>query len=286
MKFYLIYKITNIINNKIYIGKHITDNIDDGYMGSGNIIKRAILKYGLDNFEKEILFNMDNENDLNIKEAEIVNAEFIKLKSNYNLMPGGQGGNTLILYSDEELHNSNLKKSNSTKVFWENLSSQERFERNQKGQKNTNQTEKGKKISSWRRTFFKNETIEEKFLRIKKAKEGANKVKKIKCIYCSKMFDPGNYTKHNGKCKYDPNSPNYNKFSIKKIYIVRNPNNEEIRIESNFRKRCDELGISAHILKKNIGFVVRNISQHTSKVTDKTKNTIGWSLIRIDEIKL
>jgi hypothetical protein len=54
--YYLIYKITNLINNKIYIGKHITKDKNDDYMGSGKLITRAIEKYGLENFKKEIIF--------------------------------------------------------------------------------------------------------------------------------------------------------------------------------------------------------------------------------------
>lgn len=43
--YYLIYKITNILNGMIYIGKHQTDNINDSYMGSSNWLKRAIKKH-------------------------------------------------------------------------------------------------------------------------------------------------------------------------------------------------------------------------------------------------
>ena len=86
--FYTIYKITNIINNKFYIGKHQTKNLNDGYMGSGKLIKAAIKKYGIQNFTKEILFIFDNELDMNLKEKELV----VLSEESYNICEGGKGG--------------------------------------------------------------------------------------------------------------------------------------------------------------------------------------------------
>lgn len=87
-KYYLIYKITNLINNKIYIGQHVTYNINDDYMGSGIYLKHAIEKYGKENFKKEILFECNNQEELNKKEAELVNEALIKRKDTYNLNLG------------------------------------------------------------------------------------------------------------------------------------------------------------------------------------------------------
>lgn len=58
-------------------------------MGSGVRIVRAIEKYGIENFEKTILFDYDNFNAMNAKEIEIVNEDFIARDDVYNLIPGG-----------------------------------------------------------------------------------------------------------------------------------------------------------------------------------------------------
>lgn len=90
--YYIIYKTTNNINNKIYIGKHKTADVNDSYLGSGKILKRAIKKYGIENFSKEILFVFDNEQEMNDKEAAIVTEDFINDNNVYNLCSGGRGG--------------------------------------------------------------------------------------------------------------------------------------------------------------------------------------------------
>lgn len=87
---YTIYKTTNLINGKIYIGKHKTLDPNDAYLGSGSAIKLAIKKYGRKNFMKEVLFIFDNEEEMNAKEKELVTLDFIK-ENNYNETTGGRG---------------------------------------------------------------------------------------------------------------------------------------------------------------------------------------------------
>jgi len=89
---YTIYKIINLINNKEYTGVHITEDVNDTYMGSGKLIKIAINKYGLSNFSKEILYNYNNKDDMFNKELELVNEEYVKRRDTYNMKCGGSGG--------------------------------------------------------------------------------------------------------------------------------------------------------------------------------------------------
>ena len=91
-QYYYLYKITNLLTNKIYIGAHATSNLDDSYLGSGKILKADIKKLGKNNFKKEILEFFDNDNEMFAREAEIVDEAFVARTDTYNLTPGGEGG--------------------------------------------------------------------------------------------------------------------------------------------------------------------------------------------------
>lgn len=90
--YYTVYKITNKINGKIYIGCHKTKNLNDGYMGSGKYLRISQKKYGLENFEKEILFIFETPEEMYAKELELVNDDFLLDEKTYNLVIGGRGG--------------------------------------------------------------------------------------------------------------------------------------------------------------------------------------------------
>lgn len=108
--FYTIYKTTNLINGKYYVGMHKTQNLNDGYMGSGKLLKQAIKKYGINSFSKEILFIFDNEQDMIDKEYELVSLH----ENSYNLCFGGKGGFGYI--NDNNISKfKNRKHSDETK---------------------------------------------------------------------------------------------------------------------------------------------------------------------------
>lgn len=103
---YIVYKTTNLINGKIYVGVHRTNpDIFDGYIGCGVTHKdkkkkkirgfpAAVRKYGYKNFKRETLFIYPDSNEgmqaAYAKEAEIVTVEFIKRHDTYNLIVGGK----------------------------------------------------------------------------------------------------------------------------------------------------------------------------------------------------
>lgn len=91
-KFHYIYKTTNLLNNKYYYGMHSTDNLEDGYKGSGKVLKASIKKYGIENFQFEILEYLSDRKALKEREKEVVNQEEIDNKLCMNLQLGGGGG--------------------------------------------------------------------------------------------------------------------------------------------------------------------------------------------------
>lgn len=109
---YIVYEVKNKVNGKTYIGKHQTDDIYDDYLGSGKYLKRAINKYGNDCFEKVILYVFDNKKEMDDKEAELVNEEYVKSKDTYNLKIGGDGGFDYIntLPKMKEVRRKNIER--------------------------------------------------------------------------------------------------------------------------------------------------------------------------------
>lgn len=129
--FYIIYKITNLLNGMIYIGAHSTNDLKDKYMGSGKHIKRAIQKHGKENFIKEIICVCSCIEEMYGIEYQLVDESFCKREDTYNLVPGGMGGISQISPSKEtrdkrskamtgrkltEDHKKKIGKGNSGKV--------------------------------------------------------------------------------------------------------------------------------------------------------------------------
>jgi len=90
--YHIVYKTTNLINEKIYIGVHSTKDLDDGYFGSGKVLTRAICKYGIENFKREVLELFESNEEAYEKEAKLVDDDFINRKDTYNIATGGKGG--------------------------------------------------------------------------------------------------------------------------------------------------------------------------------------------------
>jgi hypothetical protein len=107
----VIYEITNNINGKIYIGKDVFNK--KTYYGSGVLIKRAIKKYGKDNFSKKIIDTANSYEELSKKEVYWIN-KYRETNDLYNITKGGDGGDTLSTHPDIE--KIKIKISNSSKT--------------------------------------------------------------------------------------------------------------------------------------------------------------------------
>lgn len=90
MTYHYIYKIVNNITGHYYIGAHSTRNIMDGYMGSGVLIRKAIVYYGKKNFTMTMIENCKSRQAMFIAERKIINRAIVDDPNSYNLITGGR----------------------------------------------------------------------------------------------------------------------------------------------------------------------------------------------------
>jgi hypothetical protein len=116
-----IYETTNLINGKKYIGL-CTAKRNTGYLGSGKLLRLAIVKYGKENFERVILEECDSEEELRLAEKRwIENKDAIASPEYYNLHKGGRGGHII---------KPKGRMSAPAKEYWNSLDDESRKKRN------------------------------------------------------------------------------------------------------------------------------------------------------------
>jgi len=114
-EYHIIYKTICLITKRFYVGMHSTDNLEDGYQGSGKRLWLSINKHGKDNHVTETLETLPNRKALAAREKEIVNEKFLEDPQCMNLAIGGEGGAGVM--TKEQLANGAI---NANKVKWLN----------------------------------------------------------------------------------------------------------------------------------------------------------------------
>lgn len=215
---YTVYKTTNLLNNKCYIGAHKTTNPDDAYLGSGVVLKNAIKKHGRANFKKEILIDCSSSEEMFLKEALLVNESFVSSPDNYNLSVGGKGGAHFRGRHHSDETKAKLSKINKGKVIsdeakdkiklgLQNVPKKVRADASRKGGLQSPSEETKKKISEALNIYY----ASDKYKEDKKNKKQYVRTKKtvypiVTCPHCNKQGANNNMKRwHFDNCKNKTN---------------------------------------------------------------------------------
>lgn len=229
MIFYTVYRTTNLINNKAYIGIHITENPYDDYLGSGKLLHKAIKKYGKVNFKKEILFMFDNIEDMRLCEKSLVNVDYILRNDTYNIGIGGNYGP----FGKTPSEDTKLKIS--------------------KAKKNKARSEEEKlNISIATKEAMKSTDIRNN-LKIK----AKNRTKYI-CEYCENSYTILNIKQfHGDRCKLNPN-----RIAVKSEDRSRSKVSDAVRLEIQERYKSGGITYKAlaeiYLLSRSQIFIIVN----------------------------
>ena len=121
-EFYIVYETTCNINGMTYIGCHATNNLEDGYLGSGKHLTRAIKKYGKESFSRSIIQFFNKPEEMFNVESSLVTEEYVNNKNTYNLVVGGFGGFKVQDIEDwkHKLRESSAKRKNKKPMLGKN----------------------------------------------------------------------------------------------------------------------------------------------------------------------
>jgi len=244
----IIYKTTNLVNGKIYIGQSIND--DPKYLGSGVFLKNAIEKHGKENFIKEIIDNTDSVDELNEKEVYWIEKYNSTNKNiGYNLCSGGKGFKIYYGKSDEQISEIHENLSKIHKEKWNNML----INMNDKDLRKLSESRSEISKKSW-------DISEEEY--------------KEKCKRISEGLKNSDFNfKDQLKSYWD----NLDKEEIDKINQKRNSSNSEFwknMSEEDYKKRCDNISIGKVYINqsevssefwKNMSIEKRK--QHSKKVS-------------------
>ena len=205
----IIYEIKNRVNGKLYIGQHSSDELGS-YWGSGKLLKYAVNKYGIENFERSIIERCSTKDELNEREKYWIE-EKKSVANGYNLTDGGTGGDNsqFIDYSDEWKEG----QKNRTKQYWNSLSDNERMERSNKV-KGENNGMFGK-VGYWRDKTIPKDVVQ-KQLEHRRSYEGEENPNwkggtSFKYCECGVKIKPTNNTCINCRDKSGTNNPFFGK---------------------------------------------------------------------------
>ena len=234
----IVYKTTNLINGKMYIG--VDSKNDPIYLGSGKLLKIALEKYGIENFQKETLAEFSNVEEAYGYERKLIESlDAVNSNSYYNLMDGGKGGWNHIDVKGENnpMYGRSVKDAIIEKYGEEIGTNMYRESRLRAGVKTSavlsgvpKSEEHKKKLGNSRKEFWNSLTEEEKIerrnamsvcmksaniVRTEEYKEKMSKSLKEKsaqihqkhtCIYCKKEMNRTNLKRwHNENCRQRKN---------------------------------------------------------------------------------
>lgn len=183
------YQTKNLINGKTYIGVHSTNDMNDGYMGSGMNVSRAIKKYGKDNFVTIPLNFFDTIEEAYEEERYLVNSDWVSKTDNYNITEGGNGG---------WFHINTVGKNNHNLGKTFSVEHREKMSLSRLGKKQTEKHRNNLQKSLQKTNWGGEKSIEWR----EKHKQFMLNQPKIECPYCGKIGTKGPMKQHHfDNCK-------------------------------------------------------------------------------------